>query len=116
MLAEDAQAYKHFSERLTADDFSSDIHKQLYRQIHTYYSEDRTGKCYEYLLGALPGNEKEISSVLMSVQNVANVMQATEDFVTVIENEIFNEKLQKAQQDGDIALISELLKTKKQKG
>ncbi|MBQ3181633.1 MAG: phosphoribosylaminoimidazolecarboxamide formyltransferase [Clostridia bacterium] len=49
----------------------------------------------------------------MSVRNVTNNAQAAEDFVGIIDDEIFNEKLQRAQADGDIALISELLKSKK---
>ena len=67
-------------------------------------------------MGALPGKEKEISNVLMSVQNVSDPVRAAEDFAQALEDEIFNEKLQKAQAEGDIRLISELLKSKKQNG
>ena len=70
----------------------------------------------DYLMGALPGREKEISNVLMSVQNVSDSIRAAEDFSQALEDEIFNEKLQKAQAEGDIRLISELLKAKKQNG
>ena len=65
-------------------------------------------------MSVLSGHEREISNVLMSVQNVSDTIRAAEDFAQVIENEIFNEKLQKAQSEGNLALISELLKSKKQ--
>lgn len=116
MLTESAKVFSSFGQRIEKDDFSEELHKQIYEHICTYYNENKTGKCADYLLSVMTGNEKELSNVLMSVQNVTNEMQATEDFVQIIENEIFNEKLQKAQNEGNIALISELLKSKKQKG
>ena len=60
--------------------------------------------------------EKELSGVLMSVQNIDNPHMAAKDFSYVLDDEIFNEKLQKAQNEGNIEAISELLKEKKQKG
>lgn len=116
MIADDGKVYAKFKDRFTLESFSEEIHKQIYKQICTYYNENKTEKCTDYLLGAFAGQEREVSNVLMSVQNVSNSMQATEDFAKVIENEIFNEKLQKAQNDGDVALISELLKSKKHNG
>ena len=67
-------------------------------------------------MGAMPGHEREISTVLMSVQNVSDTIRAAQDFAQAIENEIFNEKLQKAQAEGNLQLISELLKSRKQNG
>ncbi len=115
MLAENEKVFSQLAEEFTAESFGEDIHKQIFNHICTYYKESIGGKCADYLLKALPGNEKEISTVLMAVQNVENQAQAAHDFAEVLKNEIFNEKLQKAQSEGDIALISELLKSKKQK-
>lgn len=115
MLAEDERVYTQFADEFTAESFNEDIHKQIFNHICTYYRENIGGGCADYLLKALPGSEKEISTVLMAVQNVENQAQAAHDFAEVLKNEIFDEKLQKAQSEGDIALISELLKSKKQK-
>ena len=116
MMADDGKVYAKLADKFTEESFTEEIHKKIYMHICTYYNENKTGKCADYLLMTLSGNERELSNVLMSVQNVSSSMQAAEDFAQIIENEIFNEKLQKAQNDGDVALISELLKSKKQKG
>jgi len=116
MLSESAKIYAKFGDRFSEDSFSEDIHKQIFNHICTYYNEEKEGTCQDYLMRALPGQEKEISNVLMSVQNVSDSIRAAEDFSQALEDEIFNEKLQKAQAEGDIRLISELLKSKKQNG
>ena len=116
MLAESGKVYTRFMDKFTQESFSTDIHKQIFNHICTYYSDNKAGTCKDYLLSGMAGSEKELSNVLMSVQNVTDNLAAAEDFAQVIENEIFNEKLQKAQSEGDITLISELLKSKKQKG
>lgn len=115
MLAEDKKVYEKLSERLDGDIFSGDVHKQIYENICKFYKENIQGKCEDYLLCAMKGQENELSTVFLSVRNVSNSYQAAEDFIAVIEEEIFNEKLQKAQADGDIAAISELLKEKNKK-
>ena len=115
MIAESEKAYSQFADEFTPDSFSEDIHKQIFNHICTYYKEGKDGRCADFLMKSMQGNEKELSTVLMAVQNVENEMQAAHDFAEVLKNEIFNEKLQKAQSEGDIALISELLKSKKQK-
>lgn len=114
MLAESPKVYTQFESRFDEESFCEDIHKQIFNHICTYYKEKRTGTCQDYLMSVLSGHEREISNVLMSVQNVSDTIRAAEDFAQVIENEIFNEKLQKAQSEGNLALISELLKSKKQ--
>lgn len=114
MLAENPKVYTQLEGRFNDESFSEEIHKQIFNHICTYYKEKRQGACQDYLMSVLSGHEREISNVLMSVQNVSDTIRAAEDFAQVIENEIFNEKLQKAQSDGNLALISELLKSKKQ--
>ena len=114
MLAESPKVYTQFESRFDEESFCEDIHKQIFNHICTYYKEKGTGTCQDYLMSVLSGHEREISNVLMSVQNVSDTIRAAEDFAQVIENEIFNEKLQKAQSEGNLALISELLKSKKQ--
>lgn len=114
MLAEDRKVFAKMEDRFCAESFSEEIHRRIFEGICTYYNENKPGRCADFLLSILPGNEKELSTVLMSVQNVESSLHAAEDFAEALENEIFNEKLQKAQSDGDIALISELLKSKKQ--
>ncbi len=116
MLAESTKVYTQFADKFDEDSFSEEIHKQIFNHICTYYKEEKQGTCQEYLMGALPGHEKEISTVLMSVQNVSDAIRAAQDFAQAIENEIFNEKLQKAQSEGNLQLISELLKSRKQNG
>ena len=69
-----------------------------------------------YLMKEMQGHEKELSNILMSVQNVSDSLRAADDFAQIMENEIWNEKLQKAQSEGNLKLISELLKEKKQRG
>ena len=116
MLSENPKVFSSFGDRLSEESFSEEIHKRIFNHICTYYNEKAEGTCQDYLMGALPGMEKEISNVLMSVQNVSDTVRAAEDFVQIIENEIFNEKLQKAQSEGNLQLISELLKSRKQNG
>lgn len=116
MLAESTKVYSAFSSRFSEEDFSNDIHKKVFSHICTYYKESKPGECRDYLMKEMQGFEKEISNILMSVQNVSDSLRAAEDFAQIIDNEIFNEKLQKAQSEGNLQLISELLKTKKQKG
>ena len=115
MLAEDARVYAKFKDRLSAEDFCVDIHKQIYGYICKFYEESINGKCEDYLLANMQGCESELSTVFLSIRNVTNNSQAAEDFIGIIEDEAFNEKLQQAQAEGDIARISELLKSKKQK-
>ncbi len=116
MMAESDKVYNKFQEKFNSDSFSEEIHKKIFNHICTYYNEEKTGACQDYLMTKLAGYEKELSNVLMSVQNISDTIRAAEDFAQVIENEIFNEKLQKAQNEGNLALISELLKSKKQNG
>lgn len=116
MLAESQKVYAQFENKFTEEDFSLEIHKQIFSHICAYYSEIRNAACQEYLMSIMPGQEKEISNVLMSVQNVSDAARAAEDFAQVIENEIFNDKLQKAQSEGNLNLISELLKSRRQNG
>ncbi len=115
MLAEDSKVYSKLKDKLNGGMFSSDVHKNIFECIGRFYTDGIQGKCEDYLLLNLKGNEKELSTVLLSVRNVADNMRAASDFVSILEDEIWNEKLQQAQASGDIALISELLKTKKQK-
>ncbi len=115
MLAEDDKVYNKLKERLSAEIFFGDVHKQIFEHIVSFYENNVGGKCEDYLLLNMKGSEKELSTVLLSVRNVSNSLSAAEDFINVIEDEIFNEKLQKAQSEGDIALISELLKSKNKK-
>jgi len=110
MLTESTKVFSKFGDKFSEDSFSEDVHKQIFGNICTYYKEEKDGTCQDFLMGALPGKEKEISNVLMSVQNVSDPVRAAEDFAQALEDEIFNEKLQKAQAEGDIRLISELLK------
>ncbi len=115
MLAEDEKVYTKFRDYISTDLFAEDVHKQILENIISYYENKEDGKCEDYLLSVMKGSEQALSTVLLSVRNVSNSLSAAEDFINVIEDEIFNEKLQKAQADGDIALISELLKSKNKK-
>ncbi len=114
MISENPKVYTRFQDKFSSEHFSEEIHKEIFNHICTYYEEEKPGTCQDYLMSVLQGHEQEISNVLMSVQNVSDTIRAAEDFAQVIENEIFNEKLQKAQSEGDLRLISELLKAKKQ--
>lgn len=116
MLAESSKVHTQFADKFVEDSFSEELHRQIFNHICTYYKEEKQGTCQEYLMGAMPGHEREISTVLMSVQNVSDTIRAAQDFAQAIENEIFNEKLQKAQAEGNLQLISELLKSRKQNG
>lgn len=115
MLAESGKVFSLYGEKFQEESFSEELHKTIFNHICTYYKDNISSPCQEYLLGGMPGYEKEVSGVLMSVQNVSDSVGAAADFAEVIENEIFDEKLQKAQTEGDLKLISELLKSKKQK-
>lgn len=115
MLAESGKVFSLYGDRLSGESFSEELHKKIFDTVCVYYKENIPTPCQEYLLSNMAGLEKEVSGVLMSVQNVSDPAGAAEDFARVIENEMFEEKLQKAQQDGDLKLISELLKSKKQK-
>lgn len=116
MMAESQKVFQSFGEEYTTDSFESDIHKRIYSLISEFYKENMGGKCSDYLSGNMQGEEKELSAVLMSVQNVDNPVLAAKDFADVLNDEIFNEKLQRAQDEGNIEAISALLKEKKQKG
>ena len=116
MMAESQKVFQNFKDNLTEESFSYDIHKKIYSLICEFYEKNAGGKCSDYLSGKMQGNEKELSAVLMSVQNVDNPVSAANDFMDVLSDEIFNEKLQKAQNEGNIEAISALLKEKKQKG
>ena len=113
MITESEKIYSQFEGRFSAESFGEEVHKEIFNHIVTYYKEKPTSSCQDYLMSSLTGFEKELSNVLMSVQNVSDKARAAEDFAQAIENEIWNEKLQKAQAEGDLKLISELLKSKK---
>lgn len=115
MLAENEKAYGVLKDKLTAEMFSEDIHKEIYSHICEFYRNETADVCGEYLLAHMEGKEKELSAVLINSSNVSNPLEAAADFYAALENEIFNDRLQKAQSDGDIKKISELLKEKKQK-
>lgn len=113
MLADSARVFGQFGSRLSEDDFSVSIHKKIFAAIREFYESGRQGNCSDYLVPLFRENEKELSEVLLSAPNIENPIEAAADFVEIIENEIFEEKLRKAQNDGDIALIAQLLKEKK---
>lgn len=116
MMAENARIYNEFGPLYTEESFLADIHKKIFSLVRLYYNENTIGKCSDFLASRMQGMEKELSGVLMSVQNIDNPHMAAKDFSHVLDDEIFNEKLQKAQNEGNIEAISELLKEKKQKG
>ena len=116
MLAEEEKVYAALSQKVNRESFSKQIHIQIWENISAYYNENKDGRCDDFLLSCMQGNEAELSTVLMSVNNVTNNMKAAEDFLRILEDEIFNEKLQKAQNEGDIKKISELLRLKKDGG
>jgi len=116
MLAENPKAFSALGDKFESESFSEELHKQIFNHICTYYKDKHGGTCQDYLMANLKGQEQGLSNVLMSVQNVSDHMRAAEDFAQAIEDEIFNDKLQKAQSEGNLALISELLKSKKHKG
>ncbi|MBR1969049.1 MAG: DNA primase [Clostridia bacterium] len=116
MMAESQKVFQSFKEHYKEESFSYDIHKKIYSLICEFYENNAGGKCSDYLSGNMQGEEKELSAVLMSVQNVDNPVLAAKDFMNVLDDEIFNEKLTKAQNEGNIEAISALLKEKKQKG
>lgn len=113
MITDGAKTYSQFEGRFTQDCFSEEVHKKIFNHIVTYYNEKPSISCQDYLMSSMTGYEKELSNVLMSALNVSDKARAAEDYAQVIENEIWNEKLQKAQAEGDLKLISELLKSKK---
>lgn len=113
MLADSARVFGQFGSRLSEDDFSVPIHKKIFAAIREFYESGRQGNCSDYLVPLFRENEKELSEVLLSAPNIENPIEAAADFAEIIENEIFEEKLRKAQNDGDIALIAQLLKEKK---
>ncbi len=112
MITDGAKTYSQFEGRFTKESFSEEIHKEIFNHIVTYYNEKPNSSCQDYLMSSMTGYEKELSNVLMSALNVSDKARAAEDYAQVIENEIWNEKLQKAQSEGDLKLISELLKSK----
>ncbi len=113
MLADSARVFVQLGSRLTEEDFSVPIHKKIFAAIREFYESGRQGSCSDYLVSVFRENEKELSEVLLSTPNIENPIEAAADFADIIENEIFEEKLRKAQDDGDIALIAQLLKEKK---
>ena len=115
MMAENARIYNEFGPLYTEESFLADIHKKIFSLVRLYYNENTIGKCSDFLASRMQGKEKELSGVLMSVQNIDNPHMAAKDFSHVLDDEIFNEKLQKAQNEGNIEAISELLKEKKTK-
>lgn len=116
MLCESPKVFSAYGEKFEQESFSGDIHKEVFAHICTYYKENKSGECRDYLMKEMQGHEKELSNILMSVQNVSDTLGAADDFAQIMENEIWNEKLQKAQSEGNLQLISELLKEKKQRG
>ncbi len=116
MLAESSKTYQMFGDKFSEESFSGEIHKEIFRHITKYYNSGEKGACDEYLLSNMAGREKELSNVLMSGGSVSNVLLAAEDFKNVLEDEIFNDRIKKAQEEGNIELLSELLKEKNKKG
>ena len=116
MLSQSPKVFSAYGEKFDTESFSDDIHKRVFSHICTYYKESKSGECRDYLMKEMQGHEKELSNILMSVQNVSDSLRAADDFAQIMENEIWNEKLQKAQSEGNLKLISELLKEKKQRG
>lgn len=116
MLAESARVFEQFRGRFSPEDFSLPLHKEIFDVICRYYDDSVQGFCSDYLLLCFKGREGELSEVLLSALNIDNPAEAAADYAAAMENEIFNEKLQQAQSEGNITLISQLLKEKKQKG
>ncbi len=115
LMAEDEKVYIKFKDKITDEILLDDIHKEIFENICKFYEEKPDGKCEDFLLRNMAGKEQPLSTVLLSARNIADNIKAAQDFTNVIDDEIFEEKLQKAQAEGDIAAISALLKTKKQK-
>ncbi len=113
MVSENDKIYSQFDSRFTEESFCEEIHKKIFSHIVTYYKDKPSSSCQDYLMSVMTGFETELSNVLMSALNVSDKARAAEDYAQVIENEIWNDKLQKAQAEGDLRLISELLKSKK---
>ena len=116
MLAESSKTFQMFGDKFSEESFSDEIHKEIFGHITQYYRSGEKGACDEYLLNKMAGKEKELSNVLMSGGSVSNVLLAAEDFKNVLEDEIFNDRIKKAQDEGNIELLSELLKEKNKKG
>ena len=116
MLAESKKVFKELGEKFSPEDFSEDIHKKIFENICSFYSTVENGSCSDYLIASMPGMEQNVAAIIMSAANIGDVFEAAKDFSAALENEIFNDKLKKAQEDGNITLIAELLKQKKQRG
>ncbi len=116
LICSDCAVYDKLKERINAHSFADEIHKKIYENAARYYSDGKKTGCDRYLLTAMADNQEELSAILMSEAATENPQNAAEDFAAALEEEIFEERLAAAQKSGDIQLISQLLKEKKQKG
>jgi len=116
MLAESKKVFLEMGGSFTAEDFENEVHKKIFENILSFYNRSESGSCSDYLMAKMPGLEKNVSAVIMNTANIGDAYLAAKDFSAALKDEIFNDKLKKAQQEGNIALISELLKQKKQNG
>jgi len=115
MLSESKKVFTELGGKFTPEDFSG-VHKIIFENILAFYRAEEGGFCSDYLMAKMHGMEKEVSAVIMNTFNIGDAFLAAKDFSAVLEDEIFSDELKKAQEDGNIALISELLKQKKQRG
>ncbi len=116
MLLRSRKVYEKYFSVFSEESFALETHKEIFKNICTYYKEGGSSTCDSYLMSKMQGQEKELSKVIMLGENVSNCALAADDYAKALSGEIFNDKLEKAQKEGNVALISELLKEKKQKG
>lgn len=116
MLLRSRKVYEKYFSVFSEESFALETHKEIFKNICTYYKEGGASTCDSYLMSKMQGQEKELSKVIMLGENVSNCALAADDYAEALSGEIFNDKLEKAQKEGNVALISELLKEKKQKG
>lgn len=116
LICSDCAVYDKLKERISAHSFADEIHKKIYENAALYYSDGKKTGCDRYLLTVMADNQEELSAILMSDAATENPQNAAEDYAAALEEEIFEERLAAAQKSGDIQLVSQLLKEKKQKG
>lgn len=114
LMFADRGIYQKFSEKLPVENYSLDIHKKIAQAIYTAWAEGVAPVAAEVLMGFSEEESGEVTAVLGASSQTGESRKAAEDVYFSLQEAWLDRKIQDAALSGDVSLLNELLKQKKQ--
>ncbi len=114
ILCGDGAVYGKIKDNLSAELFSSDLHRDIFQKIQECY-EEGDASAEQRLLQSFRGREDELASVIIKSDEPRNAVSAAADYINIIRAEELNEKIAAAEKAGDVERLAELLTEKHRK-